>query len=252
MAGKDTNIGAKRARECREALGLDPAAPLACVLATVETAADIPVVVADMPEHIDGVCWRGGDAVVLWVNGTRPAVRRRFTLAHELGHIRCGHDHDLPVETFKTLGGQDTDSREVQANAFAAQFLMPADAICDQVTPKPTLEDVVTIAARFGVSTIAALYRLNTLKLVSEKRSGRLKREIDEGLADEVWAHLDPPPLEDGLATIGEDDLPRISPQLAGRGLEAMIRRTASVPAIARAAGCDPSALAQGAAAIGL
>ena len=110
----------------------------------------------------------------------------------------------------------------------------------------------VTIAARFGVSTIAALYRLNTLKLVSEKRSGRLKREIDEGLADEVWAHLDPPPLEDGLATIGEDDLPRISPQLAGRGLEAMIRRTASVPAVARAAGCDPSALAQGAAAIGL
>ena len=202
MAGKDTNIGAKRARECREALGLDPVAPLDCILATVETAADIPVAVVRWPEHIDGVCWRGGDAVVLWVNGTRPAVRRRFTLAHELGHVRCGHDHKLPVETYKTLGGQDTDSREVQANAFAAQFLMPADAICDHVTSKPTLEDVVTIAARFGVSTIAALYRLNTLKLVTEKRFTRLKREIDEGLVDDVWAHVDPPPLEDGLASI--------------------------------------------------
>jgi Zn-dependent peptidase ImmA (M78 family) len=252
VAGKDTNIGAKRARECREALDLDQNAPLACILDTVESGFDLPVVIADMPEHIAGACWRVDDDIVLWVNGTQPAVRRRFTLAHELGHVRCGHDHDLPVETFKTLGGKPTDQREVQANAFAAQLLMPADGIRDQVKREPTLEDVITIASRFGVSTIAALYRLNTLRLVTSERSERIKGEIEDGTADDAWAHVDPPPFEDGMAAIGEQDLPRLSPQLAGSSLEAIVRRSAPLPTIAAAAGCDPSALADGAAAIGI
>lgn len=252
VAGKDTNIGAKRARETREALGLDPNAPLTCILDTVESGFGIPVVIANLPEHIAGACCRVDDAAVLWVNGTQPAVRRRFTLAHELGHIRCAHDHGLPVETFKTLGGQTTDQREVQANAFAAQLLMPADGVRDEVTGEPTLEDVITIAARFGVSTIAALYRLNTLRLVSSERYGRIKSEIEDGVADDAWAHLDPPPFEDGMAAIGEQDLPRLSPQLAGSNLEAIVLRTAPLPTIAAAAGCDPSVLADGAAAIGI
>ncbi len=252
MAGKDTNIGAKRARETREALGLEPNTPLACILDTVESGFGLPVVIAEMPEHIAGVCWRGDDTVVLWVNGTQPPVRRRFTLAHELGHIRCGHDHGLPAETFKTLGGKPTDQREVQANAFAAQLLMPADGIRDQVKGEPTLEDVITIAARFGVSTIAALYRFNTLSLVGDERYQRIQNEIADGTADDAWAHVDPPPFEDGMAAIGDQDLPRLSPQLAGSSLEAIVRRAAPLPTIAAAAGCDPSALADGAAAIGI
>lgn len=109
VAGRDTNVGAKRARETRDALGLDPSGPLACVLDTVEVGFGLPVVIAVMPEHIAGACWRVESEAVLWVNGTQPAARRRFTLAHELGHIRCGHDLGLPVETFKTLGGQSTE-----------------------------------------------------------------------------------------------------------------------------------------------
>ena len=252
MAGKDTNIGAKRARETREALGIDPDAPLTCILTTVESGFDLPVVIADLPEHIAGACCRVDDRAVLWVNGTQPAVRRRFTLAHELGHVRCGHDHGLPVETFKTLGGRPTDQREVQANAFAAQLLMPADGIRDAVTREPSLEDVITIAARFGVSTIAALYRLNTLKLVGDERYRRIETEIADGTADDAWDHIAPPPLEDGMAAIGEQDLPRLSPQLTGSNLEAIVCRTAPLPAIAAAAGCDATTLADGAAAIGI
>ena len=36
VPGEDSNRGAKRAREARAALGLDPAAPLECLLSTVE------------------------------------------------------------------------------------------------------------------------------------------------------------------------------------------------------------------------
>src|SRR5690349_10782900 len=100
MAGKDTNVGAKRARETRELLGLDPVAPVACVLTLVDSAFGLPVVIAALPEGVAGCAWRDGDRAVLWVNGTDAPVRQRFTLAHELGHLRCGHDGAIPVETY--------------------------------------------------------------------------------------------------------------------------------------------------------
>jgi hypothetical protein len=112
MAGKDTNTGAARARETRSALGIDAAEPLGCILTVVERDLGLPVIVAALPQGIAGCCWREGERTVLWVNGTQAAVRQRFTLAHEVGHVRCGHDADVPVETFATIGGKSTDSRE--------------------------------------------------------------------------------------------------------------------------------------------
>lgn len=253
MPGRDTNIGAKRAREVREQLGIAADAPVACILRAVEAELGLPVVVAELPEEIAGACWRGdrGEAL-LWVNGTQAVVRRRFTLAHELGHVRCGHDHGLPVETFETLSGASTDSREVQANAFAAQLLMPAAGVERMVAGEPTLEDVVGIAARYGVSSIAAVYRLNTLGLASRRRYERLRREVEERLADELWKQLAPPPFEDALGALAEAELPRLSPQLAAGGLDSLARRGASVAAVAAAAGCDPQALAEGAGMVGI
>src|SRR5215218_856798 len=58
MAGVDVNRGAKRAREARAALGLDPAAPLACLLSVVEEDARLPVVVCAMPDGVAGACFR--------------------------------------------------------------------------------------------------------------------------------------------------------------------------------------------------
>ncbi len=123
--------------------------------------------------------------MVLWVNGTHAPVRMRFTLAHELGHVRCGHDAGIAVDTYETLAGRTTDSREVQANAFAAELLAPAAGVRAMIDGEPTLEDVVRIAARHGISAVAALYRLSTLRLT--RRVDALRREIDEGLAAEVW-----------------------------------------------------------------
>lgn len=179
MAGRDTNIGAGRARETREQLGLAAGEPLTCVLTVVEGPLALPVVIASLPTGVAGCCWRDGARVVLWVNGTHAAVRQRFTIAHELGHVRCRHDGAVPVETFATLGGKSTDSREVQANAFAAEFLAPADGVQTMVGGEPTLDHVVLISARFGISTIAALYRLNSLGLT--KCYEELKAAIANG-----------------------------------------------------------------------
>jgi hypothetical protein len=250
MASRDTNIGAKRARETRLLLSLDPGAPLGCVLTVVERDLGLPVVIAALPQGVAGCCWRDGDRTVLWVNGTQAAVRQRFTLAHEVGHVRCGHDGDVPVETIETIGGKTTDSREIQANAFAAELLAPADGIRDSIDGEPSLEDVVLIAARFGISTIAALYRLNSLGLTG--RYAALKQEITDGLDEALWDWIAPEVVVDAIAAIDPASLPRLSPVLEHSALAAVADHSASVEDAAAAAGCDPDHLAGGAAAIGV
>lgn len=250
MPGKDTNTGAKRARELRSELGLGDRDPIPCLLTTVEASLALPVVVAALPEGVAGCCWREGGRVVLWVNGTQAAVRQRFTLAHELGHVRCGHDGRVAVDTVETLAGRTTDSLEVQANAFAAELLAPADGVRAAVEGGASLDDVVLVAARFGISTIAALYRLRSLGLAD--RYDDLRREIEDGLHVAVWERLSPGSVQDAIAALDGSALPRVSPALAGSALAALVAGGASVADAAGAAGCDPLRLASGAAAIGV
>jgi hypothetical protein len=202
-------------------------------------------------EGVAGCCWRDGERVVLWVNGRQALVRQRFTLAHELGHVRCGHAGAVAVDTYATLAGQTTDSREVQANAFAAELLAPAAGVRAAVAGRePTLDDVVLLAARYGISAIAALYRLDTLGL--SRRVGVLKREVEEGLVEAVWARLAPAVADDALAALRLGDLPRLSPALAGGALAAVVGGRAVVRDAAHAAGCAPERLAHGVGSMGL
>jgi Zn-dependent peptidase ImmA (M78 family) len=250
VAGKDTNIGAKRARELRAELGLAPEGPVGSLLTVAEERLGLPVVVAALPDEIAGCCWREGARVLLWVNGTHAPVRMRFTLAHELGHVRCGHDAGIAVDTYETLAGRTTDAREVQANAFAAELLAPAAGVRAMIDGEPTLEDLVRIAARHGISTVAALYRLSTLRLT--RRVDALRREIDSGLATEVWRRLSPAALDDELAAIAGGDLPRLSPAIVGGALGAIVAGDASIADAAAAAGCAPERLASAAATLGV
>src|SRR5918912_595249 len=124
MAGVYAARGAERAREARSGPGPDPAAPLDCVLPVAGERMRLPVVVAALPSDVAGACYRDEAGAVLWVNGREWPPRQRFTLAHEIGHVRCGHDGRL-VDSWTTLSGATTSAIEVQANAFAAEFLVP-------------------------------------------------------------------------------------------------------------------------------
>src|SRR3954470_12225656 len=132
MPGKHTNIGAKRAREARERLGLDGTSPVSCIVAVVEEQAGLPVIVGSLPEGFAGALWRNGVGSIVWVNGDQVVERQRFTVAHELGHVRCGHA-GTAVDTNETIFGGSHDPREVEANAFAAELLAPAAGVRAQV-----------------------------------------------------------------------------------------------------------------------
>ena len=113
------------------------------------------------------------------------------------------------------------------------------------VDGEPTLEDLVRIAAHFGISTLAALYRLSTLELAGDRRVEMLRREIDDGLAAEVWEYLAPERVADALAAIdGEPRLP------AGSTLDGLVRGETSLGAAAGRTGCPAEALDRAAAAL--
>lgn len=88
-------------------------------------------------------------------------ARRRFALAHELGHVVLRHDPILP--------GLRNDPRERQANAFAAEFLMPEDLLRQEFLDRIALgqpTQIPLLARTFLVSRESMAIRCQELGLV--------------------------------------------------------------------------------------
>lgn len=100
--------------------------------------------------------------------------RRRFTLAHELGHL-CLHSNDRGgfTDSRQTMSRTESywDRFEYEANNFAAELLMPTELILEEYkslqkigrTDRATLTN--ELAIKFNVSSQAMAYRLNNLNL---------------------------------------------------------------------------------------
>lgn len=80
-------------------------------------------------------------------------MKKRFVLAHMLGHIKLGHT--LPVEETKTsyLSGS-INKEELSANIFALNLLIP-ETTFDMYVRKLGYENVEKIAEICGVSVSA-------------------------------------------------------------------------------------------------
>ncbi|MGI8998814.1 MAG: ImmA/IrrE family metallo-endopeptidase [Candidatus Limnocylindria bacterium] len=114
------------------------------------------------PQELSGLVFEYGDTAVIGVNADHHLNRRRFTIAHELGHHLLDH-HDrfhIDVEEGELLGHDWQAERA--ANDFAAELLMPRRFVVDafEKTHDPGL-----LAHRFEVSELAMGYRLVNLGL---------------------------------------------------------------------------------------
>jgi Zn-dependent peptidase ImmA (M78 family) len=124
-------------------------------------------------DSLVGMIAKRGDHVQLLVNQADPPYRKRFTIAHELGHhflhlLEDGEFIDGEANLFR---GQNEDQenatpdkrREIQANMFAAALLMPEDAVREDWQRVATAEGM---ARRFNVSESAMNIRLKSLGLI--------------------------------------------------------------------------------------
>jgi Zn-dependent peptidase ImmA (M78 family) len=104
------------------------------------------------------------------VNVVHAPVRQRFTIAHELGHALMHADEHYDREFRRDpMSSSAVDPDEIDANAFAASLLMPADWVREEWAEATDLLDdewLVRTARQFGVSTQSLMYRLENLKLL--------------------------------------------------------------------------------------
>lgn len=126
-----------------------------------------------LERDVSGVLYRERDRKVIVVNVAHAPARRRFTIAHELGHLLLHPGEPVHVDQGLRINLRDAASAtaeevdEIEANAFAANLLMPAEWLRQDVSEKGIdLEDtneVKRLADRYGVSAQAMLVRLASL-----------------------------------------------------------------------------------------
>ena len=102
---------------------------------------------------------RGGRATIEY-NPNRPRTRIRFSIAHEIAHtLFPDHAEKIRNRSYDTALNTDREV-EVLCNMAAAEILMPVVPGDGLETAPPTMESVVRMRDRFGVSTEAMMIRL--------------------------------------------------------------------------------------------
>lgn len=137
------------------------------------------VVYQHMEGHLSGMTYRQDGDAVIGINSTHHRRRQRFTLAHEIGHLRLHKGKPLLVDSSIRVDFRDgisslaTNREEIEANAFAAALLMPPQLVVSRMRQLQeegvrTRERLVAeLANGFDVSTEAMGYRLINLGLVT-------------------------------------------------------------------------------------
>jgi Zn-dependent peptidase ImmA (M78 family) len=115
---------------------------------------------------------RDGHKAIIGVNSSHPTNRKRFTIAHELGHLLL-HGDELHVDerfpfAFRDeISSKAVDPAEIEANQFAAELLMPETWLESDIGGRhldiESDEVVEKLAKKYGVSMQSMTHRLTNL-----------------------------------------------------------------------------------------
>ena len=146
----------------------------------------LKVVFKALPRDTSAVIIRASDGRrIIGINDGHSTTRQRFSIAHEIGHALlhlpaeppASGDAvvDKPIEVLfrDDIAAMGVDKREIEANAFAVELLMPAKVLRERFrqliqtsTRKSTDALVRELATEYEVSTQAMGYRLANLNLI--------------------------------------------------------------------------------------
>lgn len=179
-----------------------PAGPVRHLAQWLESAGCLLIGEDFATSRVDGLSQWVGDHPVILFNNAAPPDRLRLTLAHELGHLVL-HADALSI-----------DDVEAEANAFAGEFLMPAEVI------RPSLRNLkigrlLDLKREYGVSMQALVERAYHLELLSPtQRTSMYKMFSARGWRSHEPASDDIAPERPALAE-------SIGRELSARGLSA-------------------------------
>jgi hypothetical protein len=132
-------------------------------------------------EGLLGACLIGPGVII---STERSLPIQRFTAGHELGHVAMHHSFSLDGE--EILKGElmaETDDMEIQANAFAAEFMLPrwllAYHALRQKWDARSMENplnVYQMSLRAGASYEATIWALEKHKIISQEVGHSLRK----------------------------------------------------------------------------
>lgn len=134
----------------------------------------IRVEAVPLDDDLSGMSFIKDGIAVIVVNAGHHTNRRRFTIAHELAHHILHRDYltnnvhvDKIVLHRDPSSADGSDLKEIQANSFAAELLMPESELSRWSNVDINDDTVVRdLAKRLKVSASALTYRLMNLSKV--------------------------------------------------------------------------------------
>jgi len=145
-------------------------APISNVLHLVEAHGVRVYALAYECREIDAFSFWRDDTPFVCLGTHKTAERAVFDLAHELAHLILHRDQSAPRGRIE----------ELQADLFAANFLMPKADVAAAAPPFPTFDDLVKAKRRWSVSAAALNYRLHQLGFISDWHYRALCIEISQ------------------------------------------------------------------------
>lgn len=131
---------------------------------------DITKVFENQPElitgrEISGFLLKDGHENTIFIDKNQSIYRKRFTIAHEIGHYVMDHlqSENLSIAFRDDLSATGVDCEERAANAFAAELLMPSGLV--EFVYEQT-GSIIKTAATFAVSSSAIKFRLKNLGVI--------------------------------------------------------------------------------------
>ncbi len=126
-----------------------------------------------LEEDMSGFLFTRTGQTVIGINAFHSPTRQNFTIAHELGHFVLKHHGEFFVDRKGRMINRDyksglgIDPIEREANAFAAELLMPEEDLVEILTDRnldvEDEDEIQEIAEKFGVSRQAMTYRIANL-----------------------------------------------------------------------------------------
>jgi|ERR1017187_1051603 Zn-dependent peptidase ImmA (M78 family)/lambda repressor-like predicted transcriptional regulator len=175
--GQPYRQGELLAERLRIQLGLGDAdlpTEVSLLAADVEDKCNIDVAIEPLERGLDGLAITRQGYCLIMISSSIAAHRQRNTIAHELGHLMASDHGDIVDENIN----YSRTPEESRANAFAAAFLMPANALRiafgDQSAPTEQL--IADLLARFRVSLDALAFRLHNLNIIDAAGRDTVRR----------------------------------------------------------------------------
>lgn len=164
----------------RASLDLSPEGPIPFLTLAAERAG---IAIVAMP-----LAAGRNDAFSLWRDkrpliamlGDVPGDRLRFSLAHEVGHLLL-HAHRAI----------DSQAAEAEADAFAAELLVPKRAFAERLPSRVTLGTLLALKGTWGVSLSVLIRQAYNVGAISREQYSSLFRQISA----RKWTRDEPGPV---------------------------------------------------------